>query len=171
MQRYFYIVRCDLPRTELLADWDRWYVGHIELLLAVPGFLAAQRFTTDHSPDGRPYLALYELNSPDVMRSEPYERARGFGGWEAHVTNWTRDLVEDPSGQLDFATAPGWRLWAAFDVDGTTPGTARSIGLDGSLAAATWRRVAAGDDAPLTGGATYEPRTPFRAVDTPPRGD
>jgi hypothetical protein len=171
MARYFYIVRCDLPRPELIADWDRWYVGHLQLLLTVPGFLAAQRFTTHQSPDGRPYLALYRLSSPEVLRSDAYERARGFGGWEAHVTKWTRDLVEDPRDTLDFATPPGERLWATFEVDGAAPEAARTIGLDRSFPAASWRRLESREPVPAPGGAVYEPRTAFHAVDTPPAHD
>src|SRR5579872_2787946 len=50
--RTFYVVRCDFPRRDLLDEWDRWYVGHIELLLTVPGFLGGQRFTAEGFPDG-----------------------------------------------------------------------------------------------------------------------
>ena len=165
--RCYYVVRCDFPRDDLLEEWDRWYVGHIDLLLAVPGFLGAQRFHTETSPDGRPYLALYQLSSPEVMRSEDYERARGFGGWELHVTRWTRDLVQPPDGrELSFATPLEGRLWATFWQGDAPPGAARSIGLDGSFSAALWRPLQAGESAAElseSGGAAavFVPRTRF----------
>jgi len=160
-------VRCDFPRTDLLPEWDRWYVGHIELLLTVPGFLGAQRFYTPGASDGRPYLALYELSSRAVMRSEEYERARGFGEWKAHVTRWTRDLVAPPSdAELTFATSPGGRLWAAFFQGASPPKAARSMGLDHSFDAALWRPLEPGEQPPGLDGfraaaAVFTPRTEF----------
>jgi hypothetical protein len=170
MARCFYVVRCGFPRADLLAAWDSWYVGHIDLLLTVPGFLGAQRFFTAAPPDGRPYLALYELSSPDVMRSDEYERVRGFGVWEEHVRDWTRDLVEAADGpELDFATPPAGTLWAAFIRGMGAAGAARSIGLDRSFESAVWRSLGAGQPAPELPDAcgeqaaqtVFEPRTEF----------
>jgi hypothetical protein len=168
--RCFYVVRCDFPRADMLDAWDSWYEGHIELLLAVPGFLGAQRFVTPDPADGRPYLALYELSGPAVLRSDAYEHARGFGAWERHVRSWTRDLVQaEDGGDLGFATAPDGRLWAAF-FRGPAPATAaRSIGLDRSFEAALWRPLGSGRRAPRLPAATrrqaavatFEPRTAF----------
>ncbi len=175
--RCFYVVRCDFPHPELLEDWDRWYVGHIELLLTVPGFLGGQRFTTAASPDGRPFLAIYELSSPAVMRSDEYERARGFGGWEAQVTRWTRDLVEDEGGALEFATPPGGSLWAAFYRGEAPPGAAEAVGLDRSFRAAAWQSLAPGEPPPVTevegaAAAVFEPRTSYIGrMDTPAAAD
>ena len=28
------------------AEWDRWYLGHLELMASVPGISSAQRFKT-----------------------------------------------------------------------------------------------------------------------------
>jgi hypothetical protein len=167
---YVYVVRCDFSRADLLEAWDSWYEGHIRLLLTVPGFLGAQRFATPDPPDGRPYLALYELSNPAVLRSAAYQRARGFGAWEGHVRSWTRDLVQAAdSGDLGFATAPDGMLWAAF-FRGPAPATsARSIGLDHSFDAALWRSLGPGRREPRlpaatrrqVAAATFEPRTPF----------
>lgn len=167
MPSCYYVVRCDFPRADLLAEWDRWYVGHIELLLSVPGFLGAQRFHAPGASDGRPFLALYELSSPDVMRSGVYERARGFGGWTEHVTRWTRDLVAPPGdAELTFATSPDGRLWAAFFLGASPPEAARSIGLDHSFDAALWRPLEPGEQPSELEGfraaaAVFTPRTEF----------
>ena len=52
-------------------EYHRWYdEEHIEHLLAVPGFLSAGRY---QALKGSPkYLALYELEHPDVLRSPAF---------------------------------------------------------------------------------------------------
>lgn len=59
------------------AEFNRWYdEQHVPDLLAVPGFLSAQRFhLTDAAGEGNPgwsYLALYEIESddPDALMAE-----------------------------------------------------------------------------------------------------
>src|ERR1700716_3866720 len=53
------------------AEYHRWYdEEHIAHLLAVPGFLSAGRY---EALKGSPkYLALYELEHPDVLRSPAF---------------------------------------------------------------------------------------------------
>jgi hypothetical protein len=53
------------------AEYHRWYdEEHIAHLLAVPGFLSAGRY---EALKGNPkYLALYELEHPDVLRSPAF---------------------------------------------------------------------------------------------------
>lgn len=50
---------------------NRWYdEEHLAERLQVPGFLSARRFV---AVEGSPkYLALYELESPDVLRTPDY---------------------------------------------------------------------------------------------------
>src|SRR2546429_9481597 len=56
---------------EFEAEYLRWYdEEHIAHLLAVPGFLSAGRY---EALKGSPkYLALYELEHPDVLRSPAF---------------------------------------------------------------------------------------------------
>ncbi len=62
------------------ADWNRWYDRrHVPDLLSVPGFRSGRRFevVADYpgvgvSGDLPRYLALYDLDSADVLSSEPY---------------------------------------------------------------------------------------------------
>jgi hypothetical protein len=58
---------------ELDDEFNRWYdEEHIPERLACPGFISARRF---QALEGQPkYLALYELESPDVLQSEHYLR-------------------------------------------------------------------------------------------------
>jgi hypothetical protein len=53
---------------EFEAEYHRWYdEEHVPHLLAVPGFLSAGRYV---AVKGSPkYLALYELEAPEVLRS------------------------------------------------------------------------------------------------------
>src|SRR5262245_23907955 len=53
------------------AEYHRWYdEEHIAELLAVPGFLSAGRY---EALKGAPkYLALYELESPEALRSRAF---------------------------------------------------------------------------------------------------
>jgi hypothetical protein len=57
------------------ADFNRWYdEEHIPALSAVPGTLLARRFrATDTSRQW--YLALYHLESPDVVATEAWAKA------------------------------------------------------------------------------------------------
>jgi hypothetical protein len=65
------------PAAGREAEFNRWYdERHVPDLLAVPGFVSAQRFAlTDATGQGKPgwtYLALYELDTddPDALMAE-----------------------------------------------------------------------------------------------------
>ena len=70
------------------ADFNRWYEEeHIPERMAIPGFLSARRF---RAIEGAPkYLALYELESPEVLESDTYRYWYGEGR-----TEWTRRILE-----------------------------------------------------------------------------
>jgi hypothetical protein len=56
---------------EFEADYNRWYdEEHIDRLLAIPGFLSAGRY--EALKGGPKYLALYELEAADVLRSPAF---------------------------------------------------------------------------------------------------
>src|SRR5712691_11216904 len=56
---------------EFEAEYHRWYdEEHIAHLLAVPGFLSAGRY--EALKGGPKYLALYELEDHNVLRSAAY---------------------------------------------------------------------------------------------------
>jgi len=60
------------------ADWDRWYVEHLQLMVSVGGIDSAQRFKTV-SEDHPPSLALYTVVSQTVFQDAHYQRIRGLG--------------------------------------------------------------------------------------------
>jgi hypothetical protein len=60
------------PENE--KDFNAWYdQEHVPALRSVPGCLSARRFRTD---EGAPqYVALYNLDSPDVVTSDAWKKA------------------------------------------------------------------------------------------------
>jgi hypothetical protein len=65
------------------AEFERWYTEeHLPDRAHCPGFLSARRF---QAIEGRPkYMALYELEGPEVLESEEYRKIR--------YTEWTRAM-------------------------------------------------------------------------------
>jgi antibiotic biosynthesis monooxygenase (ABM) superfamily enzyme len=79
---YVYVVKTDIPAS-LEADFNEWYnKEHAPALASVPGCLRARRFL---AVDGQPkYMAVYELENPDVVKSTAWAEARD--------TTWTEDI-------------------------------------------------------------------------------
>jgi hypothetical protein len=68
------------------GEFHRWYEEeHVPERIAVPGFLTARRFRAIEG--GPKFLALYDLESPDVLASEPYQRLVG-----ANKSPWTKRM-------------------------------------------------------------------------------
>lgn len=89
-----YVVELDFTLREQVREWDAWYLEHLAILLAVPGFGTAQRFRC-LSDTASPLLAAYSVSSPQVFESAEY-RARGgrdsVGAWKTAMINWHRNL-------------------------------------------------------------------------------
>ena len=70
------------------AEFNRWYdEEHVPERLAIPGFLSARRYRVIEG--GPKYLALYELESPDVLQSDAYKHWVGPG-----ESGWTKRMAE-----------------------------------------------------------------------------
>jgi hypothetical protein len=114
---HLYIVRCNFTAPEHEEAWNAWYSGpKTRQMLAQPHFLSCQRFRRA-SGDGRDYLALWVLASPEALRTAQYTSQWGFAEWERHVTAWSRDLFDAGSRpHRDFAVPLGGALdVVAFD--------------------------------------------------------
>lgn len=72
-------------------DFNRWYdEEHVAERLSVPGFVSARRF---RAVEGGPkYLALYELEAPEVLDSDAYRYWKEEG-----ETEWTRRVLSKVS--------------------------------------------------------------------------
>jgi hypothetical protein len=68
------------------GEFNRWYEEeHLGERMAIPGFITARRF---QAIEGSPkYLAIYDLESPDVLQSAPYRHVVGLG-----KSAWTRRM-------------------------------------------------------------------------------
>jgi len=89
-----YMVEMALLDTGRRAEWDAWYAAHQRRLLSIPGFRASQRFEAIHAAES-PFVALHEVDSPDIFASPPYQAKAGPGNtgeWQARMGNWHRNL-------------------------------------------------------------------------------
>ena len=67
-------------------DFNRWYEEeHLDERMAIPGFINARRFTAIEG--GPKYLALYDLELPEVLQSPAYRHVVGDG-----TSEWTRRM-------------------------------------------------------------------------------
>jgi antibiotic biosynthesis monooxygenase (ABM) superfamily enzyme len=66
-------------------EFNQWYNNvHVPEIVAVPGFISGRRFQRV-SGDEIKYMALYELESLDALRSEAFKQVRGWHGFEAFI--------------------------------------------------------------------------------------
>ena len=93
---FVYVVRCNFNEPAKERAWNAWYSGpKIAQMLAKPHFRSCQRFER-MSGNGRNYLALWTLQSPDAFKTPQYTTDWGFFEWAPHITNWSRDGVTTP---------------------------------------------------------------------------
>jgi hypothetical protein len=60
------------------ADWDRWYIEHLRVMVSVNGVDSAQRFKTAGA-GYPPSLAMYSMESAAVFEDPYYLSIRGMG--------------------------------------------------------------------------------------------
>jgi len=102
--KYLFIVSMDVA-AEKEALFNEIYDGeHIPNLLKVPGVRSATRLRTERAPvdlggevktltgDGAPtYMAIYEIDSPEVLASAAWGRAVQLGRWPSEVRPFTHN--------------------------------------------------------------------------------
>ncbi len=91
-----YMVEMALLDTARRTEWDAWYLAHQHRLLAIPGIRASQRFEAIHAATS-PFVALHEVDSPDVFTSATYRAQAGpanTGEWQARMGHWHRNLFD-----------------------------------------------------------------------------
>lgn len=74
------------PENE--EEFNRWYTEeHIPERLEIPGFINSRRY---RALEGSPkYLALYELESPEVLKSKEYHYR-----YHEAPTEWTQQILK-----------------------------------------------------------------------------
>jgi hypothetical protein len=78
-----FVVQLDIP-AEHEAEFNRVYdTEHFPMLSKVPGVRGGARYRLEHStvPGMQRYLTIYEIDSPDVLKSEAWEKAGAYGDW------------------------------------------------------------------------------------------
>lgn len=102
--RYVFIVSMDVaPEKEALFN-EVYDKEHIPYLASVPGVVAVTRFKTEPAAvvlggekrpltgEGHPnYVAIYELESPDVLLSKAWAEAGEKGRWVTEVRPHTKN--------------------------------------------------------------------------------
>jgi hypothetical protein len=99
--RYLLIVTAEVDAAVEEA-WSRWYDEvHLPDALACPGVRSGRRFRsvgeighnergTRHATTGRVYTTIYELDSPDAVRTPEFLAMRGWARFAPHVRSSTR---------------------------------------------------------------------------------
>ncbi len=100
--KYLFIVSMDVTKEKEALFNEVYDTEHVPLLLKVPGVHAVTRWKTEPAAfnlagerkplDGGSepnYVALYELDSPDVLLSKEWAAAAEKGRWPAEVRPFT----------------------------------------------------------------------------------
>ena len=109
LPRGLLLVWLDVP-VEMDDEFNEWYnTEHIPEREAVPGFLSARRFVADQG--GPRYLAIYDLQHEDVLRSAPYMQITGANesAWTRRIRRKATHLVRNVYEQI--LPPPGTGVW------------------------------------------------------------
>lgn len=92
------------PAPEWEAEFNDWYdTEHIPLRMAVPGFKGAQRYRGVGDTPG--YLAVYDMNRPEVLKSPEYAVVKG------QPSDLTKRMLRDVSGFTRYiGSLSSWQL-------------------------------------------------------------
>ena len=84
---YLFMVQLDIP-DEHDTEFNRVYdTEHFPSLLKVPGVRSGARYRLENSTVAgmQRYLTIYEIDSPQVLTSEAWEKAGAFGDWVGKI--------------------------------------------------------------------------------------
>ena len=100
--KYLFIVSMDVTKDKEALFNEVYDTEHVPLLLKVPGVKAVTRMKTEPAAfnlagerklldgGGEPtYVALYEIDSPDVLLSKEWAAAAEQGRWPSEVRPFT----------------------------------------------------------------------------------
>jgi hypothetical protein len=162
---FVYVVRCRFTEPAREAEWNAWYSGpKIAQMLAKPHFITCQRFRRA-AGNGRDYLALWTLASPDAFKTEEYTTDWGFFDWEQYVTDWSRDLFDAGMTPEAAFAVPADGTLHVMSFDGMSAADARAASAQADL---MWLPVAGLDrHTPLMG---LRPRPGDAPAPKPPKG-
>ena len=100
--KYLFIVSMDVTKEKEALFNEVYDTEHVPLLMKVPGVRAVTRMKTEPATfvlagerkvlDGGSepnYVAMYEIDSPDVLLSKPWAEAAEKGRWPSEVRPFT----------------------------------------------------------------------------------
>jgi hypothetical protein len=137
---FVYIVRCNFTEPAKEQAWNDWYSGpKIALMLRKPHFRTCQRFRRV-SGQGRDYLALWTLRSPDAFNTAEYRSDWGFFEWQPYIADWSRDLFDGGGApEAAFAVSPQGSLYiVSFDSMSLDEASAARATMAPSLPGTMW---------------------------------
>jgi hypothetical protein len=90
MANYILIVQLDVNEKHL-KEFNELYDGeHVPSLLSVKGVVGGQRYEIEcDNEDELRYLAIYELERPDIPSGDEWQKAANTPGWSEvrkHIT-------------------------------------------------------------------------------------
>ena len=96
---YIYFVQMNIPES-LDAELNRIYdTEHVPMLSKVPGVNRVLRYRLEQSNDTRmqKYLAIYEIDAPEVVDSKAWDEGSAWGDWATkirpHTTNRSHTVM------------------------------------------------------------------------------
>ena len=134
------MVEMALLDTARRAEWEAWYVAHQHRLLSIPGIHASQRFETIHRAES-PFVALHEVDSPEVFTGPSYRAQAGptnTGEWQTKMDNWHRNVFDGvahtPDVSMDSRLLVVEAVGGSALPDGVPVTWMKAVGLDRSVA-------------------------------------
>jgi len=90
MTNYILVVQLDVNEKHLKEFNDLYDNEHVPSLLSVDGVVSGQRYELDrNAEDQLRYLAIYEIERPEIPESEEWQKAASTPGWVAVRSNVT----------------------------------------------------------------------------------
>jgi hypothetical protein len=90
---YIYVVQMNIP-AQHEADFNRIYdTEHVPMLSKVPGVHNVTRYRLEktNDPKMQKYLAVYEIDSPDIVDSDAWKKAGEWGDWAPKIRPHTTE--------------------------------------------------------------------------------
>ena len=93
MADYIYQAEMDIPE-EHEAEFNPLYnEQHVPEILKVPGVHSCRRYLLEHSTveGGARYMAVYEIDSPDMVKQPEWRAASDKGDWKPQIRPHTKN--------------------------------------------------------------------------------
>jgi len=90
---YIYVVQMNIPAAHE-AEFNRVYdTEHVPMLSKVPGVHKVTRYRLEktNDPTMQKYLAIYEIDSPDIVDSAAWQKAGEWGQWSPKIRPHTTE--------------------------------------------------------------------------------